>query len=192
MIIKKKSLIVALISSFIISCVLVLTLIGYIVYLELKDKELKRSYQYLLQKVNAKLYTKYIEVSKLDATIEKSGPLKGSPIIEGALKNGGYKNITYILMKVKFLDRDGAVIYEVVFHPHEPSFGVGSLTPVAIPYLSSPPKIVLKPNDSLPFKKILSNCPRGITSELKKGADFTKDTNKWSGRFAFEVLALDF
>lgn len=50
MLIKQKSLIVALLSSFIISLVLVLTLIGYLVYIELKGKEFKRSYQELLQK----------------------------------------------------------------------------------------------------------------------------------------------
>ena len=47
-ILKKKSFIVALVSSFILSAVLILTLIGYVAYLELKDRELKASYEHQL------------------------------------------------------------------------------------------------------------------------------------------------
>lgn len=53
MLIKQKSLIVALVSSFVIVLVLVLTLIGYLAYIELKGEEHKRDYQKLLQKINA-------------------------------------------------------------------------------------------------------------------------------------------
>lgn len=51
MIIKNKSLIVALISGFLISLVLILTLIGYVVYLELKNENFIRSYEYKLGKL---------------------------------------------------------------------------------------------------------------------------------------------
>ena len=75
MIIKKKSLIVALVSGYVIASVLVLTLIGYAVYLELKNENFIRSYELLLQKLHAKNYSKYIEFSKLSAGIGSSGPL---------------------------------------------------------------------------------------------------------------------
>ncbi|MDD5428856.1 MAG: hypothetical protein PHI58_06470 [Candidatus Omnitrophica bacterium] len=45
MLIKKKSLIVSFFSSLTIAIVLVLTLVGYIAYLEIKNKELKASYE---------------------------------------------------------------------------------------------------------------------------------------------------
>ncbi|MDD5427728.1 MAG: hypothetical protein PHI58_00635, partial [Candidatus Omnitrophica bacterium] len=45
MLIKKKSLIVSFFSSLTIPIVLVLTLVGYIAYLEIKNKELKASYE---------------------------------------------------------------------------------------------------------------------------------------------------
>ena len=45
-IVKKKSLVVALVSSLIIAVVLILTLISYIVYLEIKDRERKASYEH--------------------------------------------------------------------------------------------------------------------------------------------------
>ena len=47
-ILKKKSFVVALVSSFVLSAVLILTLIGYVVYLELKESELKASYEHQL------------------------------------------------------------------------------------------------------------------------------------------------
>ena len=190
MLIKKKSLLVALISSVIISSVLILTLIGYVMYIELKGEDFKRTYQDLLQKVNAKVYAKNIEVSKLNAKIETAGPLKGNPIIEGLIKNSGYRNVTELLMKVKFLDQDGAIIYEVLLHPQEPSLGTGILTRVAIPYLYNPSKVNIKPNESLPFKKILAHCPEEILQELQRGSN--KTPGKWSGKFTFEVLSVEF
>jgi len=51
MILKRKSLVVALVSSLVVASVMVLTLVGYLVYLELKDEELKRTYQHLLANV---------------------------------------------------------------------------------------------------------------------------------------------
>ncbi|MFH0764285.1 MAG: hypothetical protein V1927_04725 [Candidatus Omnitrophota bacterium] len=51
MIIKKKSLIVALVSGFIISLVLILTLIGYAAYLELKNENFIRSYECAMEKL---------------------------------------------------------------------------------------------------------------------------------------------
>lgn len=53
-ILKKKSFIVAFISSLILSAVLILTLIGYVAYLELKDKELKASYEHQLSELKAR------------------------------------------------------------------------------------------------------------------------------------------
>ena len=102
--IKKKSLVVALISSFVISLVLVMTLIGYAVYLELKDEELKQSYNIMLEKVNARVYSKYIEIARLSAAIEPSGALKGQPVVEGILRNRGYRDILDIILRVKFLE----------------------------------------------------------------------------------------
>ena len=190
--IKKKSLLVALVSSLVIFFVLVLTLVGYLVYLELKGEEFKRSYEALLQKVNAKVYAKHIEISKLNVTMAGTGALRGRPIVSGLIKNSGNKEITDILMKVKFLDRDSAVIYEVVFHPQEPPLGSAILTQVPIPYLSGPSKIVIRSNDSLSFKKILTACPKEISEELKKGTHFTPSQGRWSGKLGFEILSLDF
>lgn len=193
MTIKKKSLIVVFISSVVICGALVLTLLGYVIYIELKDEESKSYYQNLLQKLNTKIYAKHLEVSKLNAKIEEGGPLKGKAVVEGLIKNCGNKSIKDSLVKMKFLDNDGAVIYEIVFHPQEPSLGTGSLTQLAIPYLYTPSRVIIKPNDSLHFKKILSNCPDEIRMDLqKKVGGFVKGAAKWSGNLDFEILFLDF
>ena len=52
--VKRKSLIVALVSSLVLSAVLIFTLIGYVAYLELKDKELKSSYYNQLWELKAR------------------------------------------------------------------------------------------------------------------------------------------
>lgn len=192
MLIKKKSLIVALISGLVISAVLVLTLLGYVFYIELKGKEFKRSYQELLSKINAKVYSKHIDISKLNAKVETSGALKGKPIVEGLIRNNGTREITNILIKVNILDRDGSVLYEIAFHPQEPALGSSILPNVSIPYFGTPAKTILRPGNDMPFKRILAYCPKEILSELDRGMNFSKTSGKWSGNLSSEVLSVDF
>lgn len=191
-IIKKKSMVVAFVSGFIICLVLALTLVGYIVYLEMGEEKSKAAYRDLMEKASAKFYAKYIEVARLGANIESTGALRGKPVLEGIIRNNGTRDITDILMRVKFLDPDGAIIYEVVFHPQEPALSSSGITHVAIPYLSDPSKVTIKPEGSLPFKKILMNCPKEILAELKKGAGFARGSGRWSGRFNSEILSINF
>jgi hypothetical protein len=188
MLLKKKSLVVAIISSFIICGSLVLTLAGYLVYLELKDKELQSTYQQLLQKVNAKFYSRHIEISGLTAATENTGTLKGKPVVEGVLTNKGYREVADILMLIRFMDKDGAVLYEVVFHPQEPSLGASSLTQVALPYISSHPKTSIKPGAAFPFKKILTNCPKEISSELNREVV----RGAWPGKLEADIISISF
>lgn len=188
-IIKKKSLLVAFISSFILSAVLVLTLVSYIVYLELKEKDLSASYEHNLEEINAELYASYIDVTGITAKIEDAGPLKGSPIIEGAVKNTGNKKVTDLLLRVRFLDKDNAIIYEAIFHPQEPSLGSSSLTQIAIPYLTNYRTMSLKPGDAMAFKRIITNCPPEIASVLKKEEIGPSGSQR---RISTEVLSLSF
>ena len=61
MLLKRKSFAVTLVSGFVLSCVLILTLVGYVAYIELKNEESKRLYQYSLDKLNAKIYENHIK-----------------------------------------------------------------------------------------------------------------------------------
>jgi len=192
MIIKKKSLIVAIISSYVISMVLILTLVGYVVYIEIRKENSTRAYEYQLQKVKAKYYAKFLLFPKLNATIGSAGALTGRPVIDGVIENTGIREISDLLVKVKFIDKDDAVIYEVIFRPQEPSLGSSTLSQVGIPYITTPSKILIKPGGTLAFKKILTDCPEGIVGELKKNPGFAKGSAKWSGKFLAEPISLNF
>ena len=61
MLLKRKSFAVTLVSGFVLASVLILTLVGYIAYKELKNEESKRLYQYSLDRLNAKVYVKHIK-----------------------------------------------------------------------------------------------------------------------------------
>ncbi|MFA5145862.1 MAG: hypothetical protein WC515_00560 [Candidatus Omnitrophota bacterium] len=192
MIIKKKSMIVAVMSSVVISIVLVMTLIAYLTYIELKGEEFRRSYQVLLQKVNARVYARHLEISGLDARIEASGPLKGKPVIEGSIKNNGSRGIDDIILKVRFLDSDGAILYEATFHPQDPPLGASALQQVAIPYLTGHSHEMIRPGSTFPFKAIMADCPPEMLMSLRKDGRSSKVSGAWSGRLSPEVIAMDF
>jgi hypothetical protein len=192
MLIKKKSLIVATVSGMIICCVLVLTLIGYIAYLELKNRELANRYDEMLQKVNAKFYSRQIAISDLAAVVDDSGPLKGRPVVQGVLKNKGNRDISDLLMKLRFQDMGGAVLYEAVFHPQEPALGSASLTQVPIPYISSQHMEPVMRGGELRFKKILANCPVEICDRLEPSGNGSGIQRRWGGRLEPEILSVRF
>ena len=194
MIIKQKSLLVALISSFVVALSLILTLVGYLAYVELKGEEFRRAYGLLLGKANAKAYSRHIDIPNLSGGINNKGPLKGRPVIEGTLKNGGPKDISNILIKVKFLDRDGVILYDVTFHPQDPSLGTSILPHVSISYLPGPARPVIKAGSAFPFKAILPDCPAEIITGLKEPESFAKPSKRgsWSGKLIFEVTSVDF
>jgi len=193
MLIKKKSLIVAFVSAVVISIVMVINLIGYMLYLEMKDDESERRYRSDLQKVNAKLYAKYIEIARLGASFESAGALNGRPVLEGIIRNDGYRDIKDIAVKVRFLDRDGAVIYDVSFRPQEPSLGsYDDIAQVSIPHLAVHPLSVIRPETSLPFKKVLTGCPTDILEDMKAGSGTSGNRGGWSGRFDYEILSVTF
>jgi len=192
MLIKRKSLIVALVSSFVIALVLILTLAGYFLYLEFKGEENRRYYQEMLGKAKAGVYSKYIQISGLDARIENTGALKGKPIIEGVVINRGAKAIFNLVIKVNFLDKDNTAIYDYLLQPQEPALASPALARVNIPYLYTPPKYTLKPNESVTFKKIMFTCPTEIFVELAEGEKPKKSFGRWSGMLTAQPVSLDF
>lgn len=63
MIIKPKSAVVAAVSGLVISLVLILTLVAYVIYVELKAKEFNMTYEGLLQKANERYHSKHAGIS---------------------------------------------------------------------------------------------------------------------------------
>ncbi len=193
MIIKRKSLIVGLVSSVVIAMALIMTLVGYFIYIEFKSREFGRVYQELLEKAKAKVYSRHLDIFGLDARIENTGALMGKPIIEGAITNKGSREITNLVIKINFLDRDSASIYELTAHPQEPALGGTVFTHVSISHLYSyaHPIDSLKPGQTLKFKKIITSCPTEIFVELREGEKPTKSFGRWSGKLTSEVISLD-
>ncbi len=193
MIIKRKSLIVGLVSSIVIALVLIMTLVGYFIYLEFKSREFSRVYQELLEKAKAKVYSKHLDIFGLDARIENAGALKGKPIIEGAITNKGSREIINLVLKLSFLDRDNASIYELVAYTQEPALGSTIFTHTSISHMYgyAHPVDALKPGQTLKFKKIITGCPTEIFVELREGEKPTKSFGRWSGKLTSEVVSLD-
>jgi hypothetical protein len=190
MIIKRKSLIVGLVSSVVIALALIATLVGYFVYLELKSSEFGRVYQELLEKAKARVYSRHLDIFGLDARIENTGALKGKPIIEGAITNKGSKDMVNLVIKLSFLDKDSASIYELTARPQEPALGVSAFTRAPLPHIYSSIDS-LKPGQTLKFKKIISSCPTEIFVELREGEKPAKSFGRWSGKLTSEVISLD-
>ncbi|MBN2453504.1 MAG: hypothetical protein JXB40_04505 [Candidatus Omnitrophica bacterium] len=186
MMIKKKSIAVAVISSLVISLVLIVNLAGYLIYLELKEAETEKAYQILLHKARAQVYSRHIDLARLGASFEQYGALSGKAVLEGIVRNYGYRDISGLLIKVRFLDPDGASLYEIVFNPMEPSLG----SQVSLPHLTSSYISAIKPEGSLPFKKILTDCPKEILSEIRSNASAPK-SRRWSGKFDYKILSID-
>ena len=193
MIIKRKSLIVGLVSSVVIALVLVMTLIGYFVYLEFRSGEFGRVYQELLEKAKAKVYSRHLDIFGLDARIENTGALKGKPIIECAITNTGSREIVNLVIKLNFMDRDSASIYEITAHPQEPALGSAVFAHASISHMYSyaHPIDSLKPGQTLKFKSIIASCPTEIFVELREGEKPTKSFGRWSGKLTSEVISLD-
>ncbi len=112
MIVKRKSLIVGLVSSVVIALVLIMTLVGYFIYLEFKGREFDRVYRELLEKTKAKVYSRHLDIFGLDARIENTGALKGKPIIEGAITNKGSREIINLVIKTVMIVLEG-VLFDI-------------------------------------------------------------------------------
>jgi hypothetical protein len=168
------------------------TLAGYFIYIEYKGEEFRKQYQQLLGKVKAGVYSKYITIEGLDAKIENTGALKGKPVIEGVITNKGGKDALNLAIKVGFLDKDGAVIYETAFIPQEPPLSDTPANYINIPYLRTSPGTVLKAGERFTFKRIMSQCPTEIFVELREGNKPRKGAGRWSGTLTARITSLDF
>lgn len=193
MIIKKKSIIVAAVSSIVISIVLAATVAAYLLYVEIETRNFLAGYDESMKKLSARAYAKQVEFFRLKAMIGRDGAFKLRPIVEGVVVNSGNRAIRDMLVKIKFRDKDGAVIYEVVFHPQEPALGMSILGQVPIPYLSEPQRISIDPGERLVFKRLLSGCPGEIASALKESSgQKANESRGWAGTLEPEILSIEF
>jgi len=196
MFIKPKSIVVSIVSSIVVSAVLVFTFIGYYMYIELKARDDEKTSLDLLRKVKSQIFSKYIEISKLTCAIEKSVQAgRGRPAIRGIIKNRGPIGLYDIVLRVKFLDSKGASLYEVIFHPLEPTYGTNPIGHITQSYLLGYKKGILNANSTNAFRYVIPNCPKEIADSflaLNKGQISTqpKKARGWEGSLTWEVISV--
>jgi len=170
MIIKKKSILVIIISSALISVVFVMTLIGLFLYFDWMEQNERDQYLKTLYELNAGLFEKYLSFESLIVKIGSSGYFEGKPVVEGTIQNRSNKKILSIKVKLSLVNQDKKVIYVESFYP------LWSKT--YVPLLSKKTGTYLSPSDSISFKHILGNCPRNVVSYLKEKNLFAKSKGK--------------
>ena len=92
--IKLKSLIVILLSSILITSVILLTIFGLSLYIGWKEREATKLHEQRLTALNARLYNNFITIHDLHARYESEGIYKGKCLLEGTIKNSGYRTVS--------------------------------------------------------------------------------------------------
>jgi len=185
--IKSRTTPIIVLSSLIIISVLLLTMFGFYVYLEWKNKNALRNYNLAIYDLNGQLYKKNILIN-LEAKIGKKGMLKGRPVIAGTIKNNSNKRIYSLKLKVYFSDETQRVLCVNTFYP------VGSeFEPfVNLPDVRKNTKNFLAESDSISFTHQLGNCPPRVLNYLKSHLKFAKPgKGKEKLQFTYKIEGLD-
>jgi len=190
--IKPKSIIVIFISSFVISLVLVLTIAGLSLYLGWKEKDSERIHSVEIDKLNASLYEKFIDVSDLKAKKGKEGIFKDNYIIEGLVKNNGFRTVSSISLEIDFLNASREAIHTETFKPLQSAVPSSKLSIGSLFILTSGKELPLARGQSMRFKHILScQKKKDVVSPIKNNR-FATNPNEWSGRFSNRVNMIKF
>ncbi|MFC1577053.1 hypothetical protein ACFL3N_01800 [Candidatus Omnitrophota bacterium] len=188
--IKKKSLLVISLSCVVIGLALIFTLAGFLTHIELRRRSSESEYRRIKGILQAKVYSEMIRISGLTARIESAGPLNGKPIVEGKIDNGSIKNISSMILKIKFRDSEGADIYEITLDALSPSLGSKNFASAAIAYFQGASNRLPKHSAKF-FKMILQKCPKEISDTLSKQAA-SGAARQWPGTLDFEILSVQF
>lgn len=166
MIIKKKSILVIFLSCLVITAVLVITLIGFYIYLGWIEEKDENVYHTSLYELNAELFSKYIYMSTIVLKIGASGVFKNKPIIEGAITNKSNKKILSMKIKFAIMDKEKRVLYIETFYPIRSYVNIAGIEDETKNYLA--------PENSISFKHILRYCPKHILRALENRKQFAK------------------
>ncbi|MEA3489076.1 MAG: hypothetical protein U9R44_01880 [Candidatus Omnitrophota bacterium] len=186
MFIKKKHILVIILSSIIITAVFVSTLIGYTLYIQWKKDSFELKYRNSIYKLTAELFRKDVFISNVNVKILNNMARPDVPVFEGTLKNNSNKIITSILLEVSFQGQDGTVAYKAWFHPLGEQYpGDFTLSPV-----KRQTRNILFPGKGLSFRHPLRNCPREIVTEVTAKSNFAKNDSKRSIKLVYSIEGL--
>lgn len=167
--IKPRTRPVIILSSLIIASVMILTMLGFYVYLQWKEKNLRNTYYEDLYELNAQIFKKNISV-ELKVKLETEGYFKGTPVIYGTITNHLGKKIYSLKMKVRLFDKEQKVLYVDTFFP----IGYDIETFVDIRELVFNTENFLAEGDSISFNHQIRNCPPNVLDYFRAQLKFAK------------------
>ncbi|NQT32946.1 MAG: hypothetical protein HQ594_04665 [Candidatus Omnitrophica bacterium] len=170
MFLKRKHILVIVLSSLIIAVVFVSTLVGYSLYVQWKKDSFAVKYRNSVYRLTADLFRKDIVLSNMKVAFAGDEAFSGTPLVEGSLKNNSSKTVTSVLVEVSLRKADGTVIYKDWFYPlGKKPFAGSSLFP-GIKQLGN----VLLPGEGISFRYQLRNCSREVIDQLLAKTNFAK------------------
>ena len=183
---------VILISSLMISAVLVLTIAGSSLYISWKEGDAARSHSLEMAKLNAQLYGRHIKIFDLAAKIGRDSIYKNKYLIEGTIKNTGFRTISSVTIEVDFLNAARKTIQTEEFKPLGSSLPPSKLSMATLSIFTSGKELPLAPGKNLRFKHILSRQKdKNVVSPIKHKR-YATNPNEWSGKLNHSVSMIKF
>ncbi len=189
---KLKSIIVIILSSILISSAILLTILGLSFYHGWKEKESVRQHKEGFARLNARIYNQHIDIQHLEAKYEKEGMYKSKCLLEGVIKNNGYRTVSSVNLSIEFLNAAGDIIYVENFFPLKEPIMPRRRTIAALSLFTSGKELPLLPSGSLRFKRVLSEQKnKDLTSPIKYKR-YATNSGEWSGKFNHRVVGIKF
>jgi len=186
MFLKKKHILVIILSSAIITGVLVSTLAVYSLYMQWKEDSFALRYRNSIYKLTAEIFRDDVIISSLSVKIENDKIFGKSPVLEGTIKNSSNKTLTSILMEISYIRPDGTVAYKGWMHPlGEKHFG-----DFTMPQAARQARHVLVPGETVHFRQVLRNCPRDIVRQISSKSNFAKNQSVKKAEFEYSMVGL--
>jgi len=189
---KLKSILVIALSSILISAVILLTIVALSLFINYKENESARRHNESLASLNARLYGRYVTVRDIRAKYEKRGIHKGKCLLEGLIKNNGYRTLSSVELKVDFLNASGYSIHTERLHPLAASIMPRKTTIAALSLITSGREVPILPGKSLRFTHVLSEQKdKNIVSPIKNRR-YATNPKEWSGDFNHRITRIRF
>jgi hypothetical protein len=190
--IKLKSLLVIILSSILISCVILLTILGLSLYMGWQESEASKLHKVRIAALNARGYEKYINITDLRAGHGKDGIYKSKYLLEGSIGNSGYRTVGSVEVEVDFLNASGEPIYTETVLPLKAVVMPRKTTIAALSRFTSGKEAPVLPGESHKFKHILSDQKnKSITSPIREKR-YATNPNEWSGKFNHRITKIRF
>jgi hypothetical protein len=143
-------------------------------------------------RLNADLYRQFVNVYDLEARLETEGLHKGKSLIEGAVRNNGYRTVSSVRLMVEFLDSSDNAIHAEYILPLRTSILPRTKTIATLSLFTSGKEVPLLPGESARFKHALSEQKDKDVISPIKNRRYGTNPNEWSGRFRHKITGIKF